>query len=156
LILLIPSALMLFVLGLAAGFGLATGGWSVLMGIVRGVLFAVLGITCISPLVLPMRDSSTIVRLLLLPIPRRVLYLAQAVGALGDPWVALAIPVLAGVTLGLAIGVHFVAALIALVAGFGFLLFIIGLTTLASSLLQLLLRDRRRGDLVMMVFVLVL
>jgi hypothetical protein len=156
LILLIPSAVLLLVLGLAAGFGLATGGWSVLMGIVRGILFAVLGITCLSPLVLPMRDSSTIVRLLLLPIPRRVLYLAQAVGAIGDPWVALAIPLLAGVTLGLAIGFRFVAALIALVAGLGFIFFIIGLTTLASALLQLLLRDRRRGDLVMMVLVLVL
>jgi hypothetical protein len=156
LLLLVPSAVLLLVLGLGAGFGLATGGWSVLMGIVRGILFAVLGITCLSPLVLPMRDSSTIVRLLLLPIPRRVLYLAQAIGALGDPWVALAIPLLAGVTLGLAIGLNFVGALIALVAGAGFIFFIIGLTTLASALLQLLLRDRRRGDLVMMVLVLVL
>src|SRR5215831_19076189 len=146
LVLLIPSALMLFVLGLAAGFGLATGGWSVMMGVVRGILFAVLGITCLSPLVLPMRDSSTIVRLLLLPIPRRVLYIAQAAGALGDPWVFLAIPLLAGVPIGLAIGLHFVAAAIAVVAGVGFLLVIIGLTTLASSLLQILLRDRRRGD----------
>lgn len=156
LLLLVPSALLLFVLGLTAGFGLATGGWSTLMGIVRGILFAVLGITCLSPLVLPMRDSSTIVRLLILPIPRQVLYIAQAVGALGDPWVVLAIPLLAGVTIGLAIGLHFIAAAVALLAGLGFLIFIIGLTTLASSVLQLLLRDRRRGDLVMMVVVLVL
>jgi hypothetical protein len=155
-ILLIPSAVLLFVLGLAAGFGLATGGWSVLMSAVRGILFAVLGITLVSPLVLPMRDSSTIVRLLLLPIPRRVLYFAQALGAIGDPWVALVIPLLLGVALGLAVGVHFLAALIALIAGLGFLLFIIGLTTLASSVLQWLLRDRRRGDLVMMLLVLVL
>jgi len=156
LLLLVPSAVLLLVLGLAAGFGLATGGWSVLMAIVRGILFAVLGITCLSPLVLPMRDSATIVRLLLLPIPRRVLYLAQAVGALGDPWVALTVPLLAGVALGLAIGLHFVGALIALVAGAGFICFVVGLTTLASALLQLLLRDRRRGDLVMMVVVLIL
>ena len=156
LILLIPSAILLFALGLAAGFGLATGGWSVLMGIVRGILFAVLGITLLSPLVLPMRDSSTIVRLLLLPIPRKVLYIAQAAGALGDPWVLLALPLLAGVPIGLAIGLHFLGAAIAVVAGVGFLLVVIGLTTLASSLLQLLLRDRRRGDLVMLVVVLVL
>jgi len=156
LVLLIPSAILLFVLGMAAGFGLATGGWSVMMGIVRGILFAVLGITCLSPLVLPMRDGSTIVRLLLLPIQRQVLYIAQAVGALGDPWVLLALPLLVGVPIGLAIGLHFLAAVIALIAGIGFLLVVIGLTTLASSLLQLLLRDRRRGDLVMLVVVLVL
>lgn len=156
LVLLVPSALLLFVLGIAAGYGLATGGWSVLMSIVRGILFAVLGITCLSPLVLPMRDSSTIVRLLLLPIPRRILYAAQAVGAVGDPWVALVIPLLLGVSIGLAGGLQFVAALIALAAGLVFLIVIIGLTTLSSSLLQLLLRDRRRGDLVMLVVVLIL
>lgn len=155
-VLLIPSALLLFVLGLAAGFGLATGGWSVMMGIVRGILFAVLGITLLSPLVLPMRDTSTIVRLLLLPIPRRILYAAQAGSAIGDPWVALSIAVLLGIPLGLAAGLHFIAALIALAAAVGFVLIVIGLTTLASVLLQLLLRDRRRGDLVMLIVVLVL
>lgn len=154
--LLVPSALLLLTLGVTAGYGLATGGWSMLMGIVRGILFAILGITCLSPLVLPMRDSSTIVRLLLLPIPRRVLYLAQAVGAIGDPWVMLAFPLLGGVPIGLAAGLQFLPALIALVAGIGFLVVIVGLTTLSSSLLQLLLRDRRRGDLVMLVVVLIL
>jgi hypothetical protein len=156
LVLLVPSALLLFGLGIAAGYGLATGGWSVLMESVRGILFAVLGITLLSPLILPMRDSSTIVRLLLLPIPRRVLYIAQAAGAIGDPWVLLVIPLLLGVPIGLAAGVHILAALIALVGGIGFLLVIVGLTTLSSSLLQLLLRDRRRGDLVMLVIVLIL
>jgi hypothetical protein len=156
LVLLVPSALLLLALGVTAGYGLATGGWSVLMGIVRGILFAILGITCLSPLVLPMRDGSTIVRLLLLPIPRRVLYLSQAAGAVGDPWVMLAIPLLGGVPIGLAAGLQFLPALIALVAGIGFLVVIVGLTTLSSSLLQLLLRDRRRGDLVMLVVVLIL
>jgi len=155
-VLLIPSALLLFALGVTAGFGLATGGWSVLMGVVRGILFAVLGITLLSPLMLPMRDSSTIVRLLLLPIPQRVLYIAQAAGAIGDPWVALSVPLLAGIPIGLAIGLQFVAAAIALLAALGFLTIVIGLTTLASALMQLLLRDRRRGDLVMLIVVLVL
>ena len=155
-VLLIPSAILLFVLGLAAGFGLATGGWSVMMGIVRGILFAVVGITLLSPLMLPMRDNSAIVRLLLLPIPQRVLYIAQAAGTIGDPWVALTIPLLLGVPIGLAIGLHFIAAAVALLAALGFLATVIGLTTLASALMQLLLRDRRRGDLVMLIVVLVL
>jgi hypothetical protein len=155
-VLLIPSALLLFAVGAAAGFGLATGVWSVMMGVVRGILFAVLGITLLSPLMLPMRDSSTIVRLLLLPIPQRVLYIAQAAGAIGDPWVALTVPLLAGIPIGLAIGLEFLGAAIALLAALGFLAIIIGLTTLASAVLQLLLRDRRRGDLVMLIVVLVL
>jgi hypothetical protein len=155
-VLLIPSALLLFALGVAAGFGLATGVWSVMMGVVRGILFAVLGITLLGPLMLPMRDSSTIVRLLLLPIPQRVLYIAQAAGAIGDPWVALTVPLLAGIPIGLAIGLEFLAAAIALLAALGFLAIVIGLTTLASAVMQLLLRDRRRGDLVMLIVVLVL
>ena len=37
----------------------------------------------------------TIVRLLLLPIPRQTLYLAQAAGAISEPWVIVALPVVA-------------------------------------------------------------
>ena len=54
------------------------------------ILFAVLGITCLSPLSCRC-EHSTIVRPTAAD-PRRVLYLAQAAGAIGDPRVALAIP----------------------------------------------------------------
>jgi len=156
LVLLVPSALILFVVGIAAGFGLATGAWPVMMNVVRGILLVALGITIVSPLVLPMRDSSTIVRTLLLPIPRQALYVAQAIGAVGDPWIALSIPLLLGVPIGLAVGLHFVAAAIAALASIGFFLVIVSLTTLAASLLQLVLRDRRRGELAMLLLIVVL
>ena len=85
LVLLVPSALALGTLGLTAGFGLATDAWAPLMGAVRGILFVVIAVTCISPLILPMRDGSTVVRMLLLPIPRQVLYIAQTAGGAGRP-----------------------------------------------------------------------
>ena len=50
-------------------------------------------------------------------------------------------------------GLSFSGAFVALLAGAGFLLFLVGLACLASSVLHLLLRDRRRGDIVMPVLV---
>ena len=154
LVLLIPSALLLLILGLTAGFGLATGDWLVTMEVIRYFLLLALALTLIGPMViLPTRDSGSVVRLLLLPIPRFGLYLGQMGGAIADPWIVLVVPVVVGVAVGLAIGLKFVAAVVALVAGLAFLLLVMGLTSLASSVVHLLLRDRRRGDLVMLAIV---
>jgi hypothetical protein len=155
-ILLIPSSIALFVLGLIAGFGLATGSWLLPMELVRFFLLLGLALTIVGPIVLPTRDSGNVVRLLLLPIPRSALYVSQLAAALADPWIALMVPVVVGVPIGLAIGLQFVTALIAAVAGALFMLFVLGLTSLAASILHLLLRDRRRGDIVMLILVLVL
>ena len=155
-VLLIPSSIFLFVLGLTAGFGLATGDWLVTMELIRYFLLLALALTIVGPIVLPTRDSGSVVRLLLLPIPRLSLYLGQMAGAIADPWIVLVVPVLLGVALGLAIGLKFFAALIALAAGIAFLLFVMGLTSLASSFVHLLLRDRRRGDIVMLAVVLII
>jgi hypothetical protein len=126
------------------------------MEMVRYFLLLGLALTLIGPIILPTRDSSNVVRLLLLPIPRTILYVSQATAAFADPWIALMVPVVVGVPIGLAVGLQFGTALLALVAGAAFLLFVVGLTSLASSTLHLLLRDRRRGDIVMFVLVLVL
>jgi hypothetical protein len=155
-VLLIPTSIVLFMLGLTAGFGLATGDWLVTMEVIRYFLLLALALTIVGPIVLPTRDSGSVVRLLLLPIPKLGLYLGQMGGAIADPWIALIVPVVIGVPIGLAIGLKFLAALIALVAGIVFLLFVMGLTSLASSFVHLLLRDRRRGDIVMLVLVLVI
>ncbi|HXT32075.1 MAG TPA: hypothetical protein VN716_22400 [Vicinamibacterales bacterium] len=155
-ILLIPSSIALFVLGITAGFGVATGSWVVPMELIRFFLLIGLAMSIAGPIVLPTRDTGNVVRLLLLPIPRSALYVSQAMAALADPWIALMVPVLVGVPIGLAIGLQFVTALIALLAGFVFLLFVLGLTNLAASTLHVLLRDRRRGDIVMLIVILVL
>ena len=152
-VLLIPSGVFLLILGLAAGFGLATGDWLVTMEVIRYLLLLALALTLIGPIVLPTRDSGSVVRLLLLPIPRVGLYLGQMGGAIADPWILLVVPVVTGVAIGLAIGLKFLAALVALLAGIAFMLFVMGLTALAASLVHLLLRDRRRGDMVMLALV---
>ena len=156
LILLVPSGLALFGLSMTAGFGVATGSWLLPMQLIRFFLLLGLALTIVGPIVLPTRDSGNVVRLLLLPIPRAALYASQVMAALADPWIVLMVPVLVGVPIGLAVGLQFGTALVALAAGTAFLLFILGLTSLAASTIHLLLRDRRRGDIVMLILVLVL
>ncbi len=155
-VLLIPSSIGLFVLGITAGFGTATGSMLLPMEALRYLMFLGLALTVLGPVVLPTRDGGSVTRLLLLPIPRTALYMAQVAGALADPWIALLVPTLAGVAIGMAVGLSAAGTIVALAAGAAFLLFVLGLASLASSLLHLLLRDRRRGDVVMLLLVLVI
>lgn len=155
-VLLVPSSIGLFVLGITAGFGTATGSMLLPLEALRYLMFLVLALTVLGPIVLPTRDGGSVTRLLLLPIPRTALYLAQVAGALADPWIALLVPTVLGVAIGLAVGLSASGALVGLLAGAAFLLFVLGLASLASSIIHLLLRDRRRGDIVMLLLVLVL
>jgi hypothetical protein len=156
LVLLIPSSLALLVVGMIAGFGLATGDWPIAIEVIRYFLLLGLALTVIGPIILPTRDSGSVVRFLLLPIPRISLYVGQMAGAIADPWIVLMVPVVLGVGIGLAVGLSFIGALVAFAAGAAFLLFVLGLTSLASSIVHLLLRDRRRGEIVMLVLVLII
>ena len=155
-VLLIPSALAFFVLGIAAGFGTATGSMLMPMEVLRYLTFLGIALTVLGPIVLPTRDGGSVTRLLLLPIPRTALYMAQVAGALADPWTALMAATLVGVAIGMAVGLSAPGILVTVAAGLGFLLFLTGLASLASSVIHLLLRDRRRGDLVMLVLVLII
>lgn len=153
-VLLVPSSIALFVLGITTGFTLAQTDSILPITIVRYFLLLALAMTLVGPIVLPTRDGGSVVRYLLLPISRFDLYLAQMAGSLADPWILLVIPLAAlGVPIGLAIGLRFGAAAIVLVAGVAFLLLLAGVTSLASSVIHLLLRDRRRGDVVMLLVI---
>lgn len=156
LVLLVPSSATLAVLGLVAGYGEATGEWPLPIELVRYFLLASTAFTLIGPIILPMRDGGNAVRFLLLPIPRLALYMAHVTGALADPWVLLTVPPLLTIPIGLAAGGRLLAAAFALVAGTAFLLIVAGLTSLISSTIHLLLRDRRRSDLVMLFLVVAL
>ena len=101
-------------------------------------------------------ERANAVRLLLLPIPRATLYVAQASGALADPWTLVALPVALFLPLGLAIGGALQAAMIAFAAGLTFLAVIVGLSTLTALIVQLVVRDRRRGELVTLAFLLII
>ena len=154
LILLIPSAIALGALALIAGYGLATSEWLLPFELIRYFVMIATFMTLVGPIVLPSRDAGNAVRFLLLPIPRGVLFAAQTAGAIADPWILLLVPLLVLTPAGLLAGGGFAMAAIAAVAALTLLVFVMAVTSLVSSLIHLLLRDRRRSDLVMLFLVL--
>lgn len=156
-ILLIPSALILAGLGAAAGYALAQGGMRpTIFEVCRYLLLAVTILAVIGPLFLPAADRTNPVRLLLLPIPRSVLYVAQSSAAFGDPWNLLSMPMLAAIAAGLLVGGEPLAAVVALIAAILFVAVVIGLASVATSALHLVVRDRRRGELVALLFIILI
>ena len=156
LLLLVPSAIGMGILGATAGFGLATSAWSVPFEALRYLLLAALVFSVIGPIALPSRDAGNPVRYLLLPVPRALLYGAHLVGAIADPWILLTMPAVLGVAIGLLIGGRIVAALLALAAGVVFVVALVAVSSLTSSVIHILLRNRRRGEAVMLLLVLLL
>ena len=156
-ILMIPSALALAALGAAAGFSLGSQDErGILLAIIRYLLLAVPVLCIVGPLLLPAADRTNPVRLLLLPIPRHTMYVAQSSAAFGDPWILLLLPVVIGMPLGLAAAGAAGAAAIALVAGLLLVVAVVGLSSLATSALHLAVRDRRRGELLALFFIMIL
>lgn len=155
-LLLIPSAIVLGVGGVVAGYVLATDPGGPIIGVTRFVLFVLFAMSIMGPIVLPSADRTNPVRLLLLPIPRRTLYLAQAAGALGDPWILLALPLLAGIPLGLAAGGAITAAVVAAAGGMVLAAVLAGVSTLTATLMHMLSRDKRRGELLALLCVVII
>jgi hypothetical protein len=156
-VLMIPSGLALAVLGAGGGYALASGNThSLLFETSRYILLPVVVLSLVGPLMLPAADRSNPVRLLLLPISRRTLYVAQSSSTIGDPWVALMLPLVLCLPLGLLAGGAITAALIGLVGALLLVIVIIGLSSLATSLLHLAVRDRRRGELLALLFIMIL
>ncbi len=156
LLLLVPSAAGMAVLGGAAGFGLATGVWQIPFEVFRYLFLAALVFAVIGPIVLPAGGADSPTRYLLLPVPRSLLFLAQLVGTFADPWILLVIPAVLAVPVGVLIGGRLLPAIIALAAGIAFVAVLAGISSLTSSVVHLLLRNRRRGDIVMLLLVLLL
>lgn len=155
-VLLIPSAVVLAGLGGVAGYTAAGGGRAISFEAARYLLLLVPLLVVIGPLVLPGADRTNPVRLLLLPIPRTTLYIAQSSSAFGDPWTILMVPLVLGIPAGLAAAGAFGAAVVALAAGVLLIAAIVGLSSVATSVLHLVARNRRRGELVALVFIVVL
>jgi hypothetical protein len=155
-VLLIPSSLALAALGAAGGYAMATGEVSWLALAPRFVLIIVPLLCVAGPLMLPSADRSNPVRMLLLPINRGTLYVAQSAAALGDVWILLTLPLVGAIPLGLAAGGAPGAALFALAAGVVFVLTVVGISSTTTSLLHLAFRDRRRGELLALLFLLLI
>ncbi|HEX6944804.1 MAG TPA: hypothetical protein VF196_01325, partial [Casimicrobiaceae bacterium] len=105
-------------------------------------------------LFLPSGDRTNPVRLLLLPIPRSTIYVAQAASALGEPWIVLMLPILVGMPIGLLVGGAWLAAGFALAAGAVLLALTVGIAALSTTILHLIVRDRRRAELFGVIFIL--
>jgi hypothetical protein len=156
-VLMVPSGLILAAAATASGFALARGEQhSLFFEAARYLLFVVPIVSIFGPLLLPAADRTNPVRLLLLPIPRNTLYAAQSSSAFGDVWVLLMLPIVLFVPVGLLAGGAFAAALVSLLAGMLLVLVIVGITSLATSVLHLLVRNRRRGELLALLFIVII
>ena len=156
-LLLVPSLVGMAALSAFAGYALtANPQAAVTFEVLRFLTLAASVLAVIGPIVLPVMERANPVRLLLLPIPRATLYVAQASSTLADPWTLVLLPVAVFLPLGLAAGGAVQGAALALAAGLLFVLVIVGLSTLTAFAVQLIVRDRRRGELVALAFILIL
>jgi len=162
----VPALLLMFFLVAAVGLGALafTGGRLVAMGeiearvvlvVARLLLLIVLAILLLAPLGASLHGSLPgLTRFLLLPIAPRTLHFIEVAAGAADPWIAFLLPGFLLLPAGLAAGGRTGAALSALAAGAGCLLVLICLGALISLSLQWLLRDRRRAEIVTVVFML--
>jgi hypothetical protein len=155
-VLLVPSGLALAALGAASGYALANGESSVLARTPRFLLIGVPLFSVVGPLMLPAADRSNPVRMLLLPISRSTLYVAQSAASLADIWVLLMLPLVGSIPVGLAAGGAPGAGLFALAAGIVLVVIVVALSSTTTSLLHLAVRDRRRGELLALLFLLLI
>src|SRR5262249_31484176 len=140
-----------------AGYRLAADqSISLVFDILRFAMLGATGLAIIGPIVMPINERPNAVRLLLLPIPRSALYATHAAGAASDPWGLLLLPIVIFLAVGLAAGGAIIAAAQTLVAGIMFALILIGLSTLTTSAFSLVVRDRRRGELLGLLFILLI
>lgn len=156
-VVMLPSLVALGGLAAYTGFSLAGGelpfvGWAV----VRALLMGMCVLSVVGPILLPGGDRTNAVRLLLLPIPRTVLYLGHVISALADPWILLAAAIVIGLPLGFTAGGNLAAAAAAAGAGLLLIIVLVGVTLTVTSTVHLLLRDRRRGELLALIAVVVL
>ncbi|HEV3486777.1 MAG TPA: hypothetical protein VG106_15305, partial [Vicinamibacterales bacterium] len=156
-LLLVPSMVGAAGLGAAAGYALVSAASRpFLFDLVRYLLVAAMFLSLVGPIAMPAGERTNAVRLLLLPISRATLYVAHIASTFVDPWILLVLPMVALLPAGLASGGSFGAAAVASAAAVLLIAALVGLSALATSLLHLLVRDRRRGELLALAFILVL
>lgn len=154
---LVPSAIVLAGVGVAAGYTLGSGeSDSLLIAAARYLLIFVPVLAIVGPLVLPAADRANPVRLLLLPISSSTLYVAQSSVAFGDIWNLLMLPLVIGIPVGIAAAGAVPASAVVLAGSLLLILVVVGISSVATSALALIVRDRRRGELIALLFIIVL
>ena len=131
---------------------LASDSALLIVRIIVGLMaFTILSLAVVSP---GQSSLSKYTRLLLLPIHRRVLHIVEVVASLADPWIAVVGAGLTTLGIGVLAGGRPVAGLATLAAGWLTLAVIVCAASLAGFLVAWLMRDRRRGEMFTLVFVL--
>lgn len=160
-LLLIPigGGLLLLVLGLLGGYAVGSGsiepGWVLVAA--RITLLVVLLLLVLVPLSVASRSGITgYQRLQLLPIPRSSLHLVEVLASLADPWVGFVLPGVFAFGLGLLLGGHISAAVVGLAAALGITIVLASLGALIGFLMTWLMRNRRRGEMFTLIFVIVI
>ena len=149
----IPSAIAMAGAAAYAGWALAGGEQRPLpFEVLRYLLFVASVLTVVGPLLLPAAERTNAVRLLLLPIARPLLYAAQGATVIADPWIALSLPIVVFTPIGLAVGGAIAASVAVAVAGLLLVAVLIGIALLVSGIMHLVLRNRRRGEILGLAF----
>lgn len=160
-----PAAIVVFSLGSVAA--LSVGGFLVGRALasgapiadpallfVRGGLALQLLLVVFMPLGLGVQSTAKYARFLLLPIPRRLLHLVEVLSGIADPWIFVVLPGLVLLSGGVLLGGAPAASAVALIAGAGFAGVLLALSALVSFVSAWLMRDRRRAELMTLLFVL--
>ncbi|HJQ99044.1 MAG TPA: hypothetical protein VJ826_12095 [Candidatus Polarisedimenticolaceae bacterium] len=146
----LPTSLSLALLAGVGGWGMAQGNEkaaAVLIG-ARGVIALLSVLVVVTPILRFGGSASSMARLVLLPIPRALLWALEVAAQLVDPWMLAIIPSLIALPLGLAFGGDLGAAAIAGLASLAALSFLMALGSFAAMAGALLFRNRRIGELV--------
>ena len=142
---------------LLGGNALATGRFvapDVIIFVVRAVLFGAMTLVAIMPVGSAAQTTSTkYSRLMLLPIPTRVLHVVEVLAGLADPWILFMLPGLALFAVGLSWGGRFDLGVLAGAAGLALAVALSSLAALVSFSVSWLFRDRRRAELLTIIFV---
>lgn len=138
-----------------------------ILTVIRVLLLAVTGLMALAPVIVGVHGGlGRQTRLMLLPVPRAWLHLVEVVTTLLDPWAIFVLPGLLSYALGLAVAAlvqpepwvrHWALdGIIALAAGILVVGILASLAALMTFLVGWIVRDRRRGELFVIVFIIAL
>jgi hypothetical protein len=114
---------------------------------IRLVLAAQMVLVALAPMIRMIKGPDTgFARLLLLPVPTRLLFLLDFLAGLADPWVLLPLSGLLLLPVGLLVAGRWTASAAAIAAGALLLVIVLSLSSLVSTFLQWVFRSRRRGE----------
>lgn len=146
------------ILGALGGHGLASTRFSadpVVLSL-RALLAVATALVIVMPVGAAQKGGTTYTRLLLLPIPTRALHVVEVLAGLADPWILFMLPGLALFAGGLVVGGRLDAGVLVGLSALVFVGVLASLSALAGFLVSWLFRDRRRAELLTLLFMMLI